>query len=88
MKSKLEVLEVIDMYAPCNPHYSRIEKMPTTMSVPMMARLLNGKFPNNGFSWDSVSYFKYEDGTWQPYNEYGEILPTCGFTIKVDVEKI
>jgi hypothetical protein len=64
--------------------------MPKTMTPAMMRRLLGGRFPNTGFSWDMVYEFRWESdcpgsktGTWEPYNEFNEILPASGFAIKV-----
>ena len=62
-------------------------KMPTIMPPEMMKRLLGGKWPKTGFAWECVQYFKFEQGTWQPYNGMNEILPAAGFTIKAQVEK-
>ena len=72
-----------DTFGPFNS-----DPMPKTMSPAMMKRLLGGRFPNTGFSWDSVKYFKYENKTWQPYNAFDEILPAVGFRIKVVIEEI
>lgn len=56
------------------------------MAPEMMRLILGGEFPNTGFSWKCVSYFKLEeDGTWQPYNGMGEILPAHGFKVKAKV---
>ena len=61
--------------------------MPKWMSVPMMRRLLGGKFPDaNGFAWDMVAYFKFEDGHWEPYNSFDEILPAPGFRLKAEMD--
>jgi len=57
--------------------------MPKTMTPEMMRRLLGGKFPNTGFSWDSVYEFRFEGEAWEPYNEFDEILPATGFEVKV-----
>ena len=61
------------------------EIMPYRMDPSLMKRLLGGKFPENGFHWDSsVAYFKLEDDDiWEPYGHYDDILPTTGFKIKV-----
>lgn len=62
--------------------------MPNTISPALMKRLLGGRFPKTGFSWDCVKYFKCEkDGSWQPYNGFNEILPAVGFRIKAEVEE-
>ena len=61
--------------------------MPDRMSVPMMRRLLGGEFPYaNGFDWEAVSHFKFEDGHWEPYNAYGEILPVAGFSVEATLD--
>ena len=63
--------------------------MPKTMSVEMMRRLLGGQFPNTGFSWNLVFEFRLEsNGVWEPYNEFGEILPANGFRIKAKAEPL
>lgn len=65
-----------------------MRQMPDRMSPEMMRRLLGGSFPDNGFSWDCVHHFKLEDdGTWEPYNSFGEILPAPGFKIKAVVSR-
>ena len=56
-----------------------------TMRPEMMRRLLGGKFPDTGFSWDCVYEFRYEDGAWHPYDEFGEILPAVSFEAKATV---
>ena len=63
-------------------------KLPKRMSPEMMRRLLGGKYPVIGFSWDCVAYFKYELNSWQPYNGFDEILPAPGFVIKAIQEAI
>ena len=57
--------------------------MPRIMIPEMMKRLLGGRFPNTGFSWDIVHHFKLECGVWEPCDESGEILPAIGFRVKV-----
>ncbi len=54
------------------------------MDPNLMKRLLGGKFPEDGFGWNSVAYFKLEDNDiWEPYGHYDNILPATGFKIKV-----
>ena len=59
--------------------------MPDIMAPGMMRKLLGGKFPDTGFAWEYVKYFKYEEGIWEPYNCYDEILPAPGFIVEVEV---
>ena len=58
-------------------------ELPEIMVPEMMRKLLGGEFPDTGFSWECVTFFKYEDGVWEPYNSFDEILPAAGFVIKV-----
>jgi len=58
--------------------------MPDFMAPEMMRKLLGGKFPDTGFSWEYVKYFKYEEGIWEPYDGFNEILPATGFIINVE----
>ncbi len=64
--------------------------MPAVMTPEMMRRLLGGKFPDTGFSWDCVYEFRYEPdevgGTWEPYNQFGEILPGNGFKVTAEMQ--
>jgi hypothetical protein len=46
-------------------------------------KALIGTFPDTGFAWELVHHFKLEDGVWEPYNGYGEILPAHGLRITV-----
>ena len=62
------------------------QDMPDRMSPAMMRRLLGGKFPNTGFSWDMVYEFRLEGGTWEPYNCFDEILPANGFQTGAQME--
>jgi len=62
----------------CEPY------LPVTMSPEMMKRLLGGSFPDTGFAWEAVEEFRLENGVWEPYNGFGEILPANGFRINVD----
>ena len=60
--------------------------MPNIMAPEMMRRLLGGKFPDTGFSWEFVKYFNHHgEGFWEPYNGFDEILPAAGFVIRVEV---
>ena len=37
--------------------------------------LCGGKFPESGFSWSEVAYFRFEDGVFDAYNGFEELLP-------------
>ena len=58
---------------------------PDRMPPEIMRALLGGEFPDTGFGWESVLYFKLEDGVWEPYDGFDEILPGAGFRISVEV---
>ena len=61
-----------------------LQQLPKRITPSFMCMLLGGVFPDNGFTWNSVSYFQLEDdGVWEPYNAFDEILPTNGFMIEV-----
>jgi hypothetical protein len=64
------------------------QPMPKTMPPEMMRRLLGGKFPDTGFNWSMVYEFRFigKEGTWEPYNEFGEMLPANGFRIEAKKE--
>jgi hypothetical protein len=44
--------------------------------------LCGGRFPNCGFDWNSVGYFRWEGGVLQPYAG-DEILPGPSITVSV-----
>ena len=50
------------------------------MSRAMMEKILGG-FPNTGFGWDCVYFFKLENGVWEPYDWLGELIPGPGFVL-------
>ncbi len=60
------------------------KELPNIMAPEMRRRLIGGEFPDTGFSWEFVNYFKYEDGAWEPYDGFDEILPAVGFIIKAE----
>lgn len=52
-----------------------------------MKQLFGGKWPTEtGFNYDSVFVFKLEGGVWQPYGQYGDILP--GPAIKITAKEL
>lgn len=79
-------LQRVDMH-PWATGYPRRD-LPDTMAPEMMRLLLGGKFPDTGFGWDSVEYFKLEEGVWEPYGGFDEILPGAGFKISVETVNI
>ena len=76
-------LQVVNFSEDFTGYYQR--DMPDKMAPEIMRKLLGGKFPDTGFSWEYVKYFKYEGGIWEPYDGFNEILPAAGFRISVEV---
>lgn len=45
--------------------------------------LICGELPDTGFTWEIVSYWEFQDGKFEPYDGYGDILPACGVRPKL-----
>ena len=46
--------------------------------------LCGGSFPEtSGFNWSEVDHFKFEDGAFEPYNGFDEILPGPSLVVEV-----
>ncbi len=82
-----QALQLIQMSEHVTGYQS--DPMPLCMPPALMKRLLGGCFPDIGFHWPAVAYFKQEDdGVWEPYNGCHELLPAPGFRITVNVAKL
>jgi len=47
----------------------------------LVKALLGGSWPKDGFSWDLVDHFRFENGILEPYDGFGEILPASGISV-------
>lgn len=66
----------------------RVNGQPNVFSNHDVKTILGGEFPDTGFNWPCVAYWKFEDGAFNPYDNGGELLPAASIAVSTSVVQI